>query len=286
MRKIEASGSFYKKDSCGYLINTTSIKNIPDAYNECIEEIKNIYLETFPNLDSVYLRGSLAEGKARFGFSDIDTFVVLKYKPSNKQIVKLKKYSEELTDNFLYDTKIDLEYNYINQILYDVDFKFMQTVIKVQSLIIYGDNTFQDSLKSSKPDSSLISTIFNLSSRVDFGFSKIKNAKSNKDIRYWCAWISRTMIRCCLELVIDKHNEYTRDLYLCYKVFCIYYPKKENMAKQVLFLAINPTSKIYEFSSLLKDFSNWLIIEAQKTYPERSIILNKPLSSKYIKYEK
>lgn len=281
MKAIELHGSFYKKNDKGFLVNTTSIERLSIDTIDFLDKIIIEYKRIFPNLDSIYIRGSAAEGKFREGVSDIDTFALIEKIPIKSQLEDLKETSTRLSKIYKNCIQVDLECVSKNDVLFDSDYKFMQTVIKIQSYLIMGDTYFQNSLPEIKPNSSLISLIFNLENRLNFAVAKIETI-GEIEIKYWCHWTMKTIIRACFELVIDKVEEYTRDLYLCYTEFTKYYPNKKDICYQALNFAINPTNNKNEILKIIKQLGYWVVNESKNVYPHKEIVIKKPISTKYL----
>ena len=74
------------------------------------------------------------------------------------------------------------------------------------------------------------------------------------------------MLRTGFELVMERANKYTRDLYPCYKAFADYYPEKESQMKEILHYALNPTDDMEKIRKLRGDFFPWLVEEVKKRY--------------------
>ncbi len=281
MKAIELHGSFYKKNDNGFLVNTTGIEKLTTDTKEFLDKIILEYKRVFPNLDSIYLRGSAAEGKFREGVSDIDTFALIEKEPKKSQLDDLKEISVRLSKTYKNCIQVDLECVIKNDVLFDSDYNFMKTVIKIQSYLIWGDTDFQNALPEVKPNSSLISLIFNLENRLNFAITKIESIEET-DIKYWCHWTMKTIIRASFELVIDKVEEYTRDLYLCYAEFVKYYPNKKDICYQALNFAINPINNRNEIINIINRLGYWIVKESKIVYPNKKIIIKKPISTKYL----
>ncbi|MBK7157280.1 MAG: nucleotidyltransferase domain-containing protein [Ignavibacteria bacterium] len=99
MKAIELHGSFYKKNDNGFLVNTTGIERLTTDTKEFLDKIILEYKRVFPNLDSIYLRGSAAEGKFREGVSDIDTFALIEKNLKKSPIRRLKRNICETIQN-------------------------------------------------------------------------------------------------------------------------------------------------------------------------------------------
>ncbi len=73
----------------------------------------------------------------------------------------------------------------------------------------------------------------------------------------------KIIVRAGLALVIDRENQYTRDLYPAYKIFSKHYPEKEAQMKQALKYAIEPVINADDVIAFLDDFGNWMILESK-----------------------
>ena len=83
-------------------------------------------------------------------------------------------------------------------------------------------------------------------------------------IRMMMGWISKRMIRCGFELVYDKVDVWTRDLYQCYKLFSDIYPEKQDKMKLVLMKAISPTTDRNDIFEIFNEIGDWLVEEIDK----------------------
>ena len=60
------------------------------------------------------------------------------------------------------------------------------------------------------------------------------------------------------ELIIEKEQQFTPDLYLCYKTFSKYYPTKETQMRQALDYFLNPITDLKTLEIFINQFGNWL----------------------------
>lgn len=69
---IQPTGSYFEVDRKGYLVNPASKDKLQDEWKPAIDDVVEAYKENFgENLKSVYIRGSVAKGKAIEYVSDI-----------------------------------------------------------------------------------------------------------------------------------------------------------------------------------------------------------------------
>lgn len=76
---IKPIGDFLIVDGEGYLINPCRSELIVSPWAEVVEDVKKAYLHYLPEkIHSLYVRGSVAKGKAIEEVSDIDMIVVVR----------------------------------------------------------------------------------------------------------------------------------------------------------------------------------------------------------------
>ena len=69
----------------------------------------------------------------------------------------------------------------------------------------------------------------------------------------------KVIIRTGFELVMEMENQYTVDLYPCYKAFSKYYPEKENQMYRALELYLEPSDDVNFLRRFINEFGLWLI---------------------------
>ena len=91
----------YKIDKNGFIVNEANSKKIQPYYRKILAEINKLYNEKLgDSLISVYIRGSVSVGKAKFGISDIDSVAVTKKEVSKEEILGIIKASKRLEKKY------------------------------------------------------------------------------------------------------------------------------------------------------------------------------------------
>lgn len=106
-----------------------------------------------------------------------------------------------------------------------------------------------------------------LYSRVRWLFAAILKKRSIFFVELYndcCGWIMKIIVRTGLALVIEKENQYTRDLFPAYKIFFKYYSEKRSEMKQALKCAITPIENPNEIIDFLDGLGNWMVNESEK----------------------
>ncbi|MAZ49427.1 MAG: hypothetical protein CME65_12780 [Halobacteriovoraceae bacterium] len=88
--------------------------------------------------------------------------------------------------------------------------------------------------------------------------------KEPEELKANCMWIMRRLLRGSFDLVIERENRFTRDLYCCYESVSHYYPEREAKLRSVLVYALNPSEDYKEWKELVEDTCNWIVKESQK----------------------
>ncbi|MNT67908.1 hypothetical protein D3C72_2060850 [compost metagenome] len=89
-------------------------------------------------------------------------------------------------------------------------------LLKTQSLFLEGIDVCKG-IPSFRPDVEMVSHVFNLKQELE------KHDLHSEGDR---KWMSRRIVRSGLEITLDRSQNFTRDLYLCFEQFVSYYPEK------------------------------------------------------------
>jgi len=261
--KIEKLGKILKIDKNGYLIKKASLKLIEPYWMKILKIIVDKYKKEFGiNIKSIYVRGSISQGTAKKGISDVDIIVIFNKLVSDADKKVAQKIEKTLKKQFPSIKGYDIKLATLEQIKGS---KKLCLFLKVQSVCIYGKD-ISSKLPQIKPGndtvihSKYIKII--LKKRRD-EIIKSKNKELTKDL---CFSLMKPILRVGYELVSKQEKAFTRDLYFCYKGFIKYYPQKEQDMYRVLELAINPTSDKNEILNIIDIFGGWLSKEVEKTF--------------------
>ena len=74
-----------------------------------------------------------------------------------------------------------------------------------------------------------------------------------------CQEITKILIRSGFELVMEKEQKFTTDLYLCYHVFSKYFPEKEQEMREILHLYLNPLEDEIYVKKIVNTLGKWVI---------------------------
>ncbi|MDO8604572.1 MAG: hypothetical protein Q7K40_04245 [bacterium] len=266
MKKIENIGGYLEIDKDGFIIKSATQEKFQKKWKPVIEEIKQAYIEHFGgDLHSVYIRGSVAKGEAVDNLSDVDTIA----------IVNLPKDKIDLKWSEKFSTKIDSKYPFVNGVEIVAGTpedavsknRGVHIMLKTQAVCIYGDDISEKigPLKPGKESAQHFRGIQNeLLDTVDF----FENgwAENNEEREERCSWIMKRILRTGFELVMEREQKYTRDLYPSYVSFAKHYPSKKYDMYEALELAMNPIHDSRVLVPFLRLWIGWLPGEIERVF--------------------
>tara|TARA_R100001594_G_scaffold6140_2_gene17936 strand:- start:2767 stop:3594 length:828 start_codon:yes stop_codon:yes gene_type:complete len=266
--KIKKTGKAYKFDKDNYLISYRKKSNIQKKWLPPLQEIVNKYNDFFVDgsLHSIYVRGSVASGMAFDNLSDIDLVVLFKnkyYQVSKYDAMQFfSSVEKDIKNDYPFVAKIDgKKGNYYKDIPIDIVFK-----IKHQSICIYGEN-MQGELPKFKKDA-IPSHLYNLYSCHDdiIGINNklLNSTPDSTQIKAMMKWASKVIVRSGFQLVFNRINVWSRDLYQCYKLFSDVYPEKQEKMKLALIKAILPTDNKNDMIEIYNEIGDWIIKETRR----------------------
>lgn len=253
---IRETGSYFDTDSEGYLVNPASIEKIQPDWKPVMEDIVERYkLQFGDRLAAVYVRGSVARGEAIAGVSDIDTFAFVNLPEESIPKGWATGFEEELKEKYPFLQGAELNVDPIAAAQDDA-------LMVGQSVCVYGTAI---EVPRVRVDAELaLRSLRGVPARLDQFAEWLTQDDSEEEVRNGCTWFMKFLLRAGFALTIPKAGLYTRDLYRCYETFAKYYPEQEPQMKEVLRLALNPTSAKEKLKELYATFGQWMRNEAQK----------------------
>lgn len=264
MTAIEKMGEYLETDAAGYIVNTASEKLIQEKWRPAVDEIVRAYKEQYGDaLHSVYLRGSVAKGKAADGVSDIDTYAFVDLPKEKIDRSWIPQFAEELMRQYPFVNGVEL----IVSLLEGFEHRRGQRIaIKTQGICLYGKD-LDGRIPQLKPGKDTVMHVHSIAKDVQ----KVRESVSSdnvsaEDVRKECTWIMKRILRTGCELVMERSGKYTRDLYPCYELFVQYYPEQAEEMRRVLDLAINPTKDEQKILTVLDGIGVWVGAEARRVF--------------------
>ena len=123
-----------------------------------------------------------------------------------------------------------------------------------------------DSIPPLKPGKDIAQHVKSIEREINNINKWLHSEHTDEEIRQKCTWIMKRLLRSGFELVMERSQKYTRDLYPCYEGFSEYYPDKKGEMYLVLELAINPTTEKTEIINILNGIGNWIVEEIKQVF--------------------
>lgn len=250
-------GGYFPKDKAGFLINPANWNLVPIIYQQFIYKL----LDKFPKnekslINSVYLRGSLARDIDEKHIADIDLFAL-----THKKGMRWEK--QEFIEQLIVETKKETGLNQEVEFYtssYDEDlllnYPALAAIIKTQSVCFSGQD-FAKKLPKFKPGKSLSLHYRWLESDIKKAIDKNATITEQKNAL-------KTLIRTGFEIVMERENEFTPDLYWCCKSFGKWYPEHANQMNNSLYFYLNANEINPTINTFLQEFGGHIVKESLK----------------------
>lgn len=260
--KIQKIGKVLKIDKDGFLIKKASLKLIELDWLKAVKTTVDKYKKEFGvNINSIYVRGSIAQGTAIKGISDLDMIIIFNKIVSEKDEKIALKIERMLKKEFPLIKYYNINLTTLEKVKNSKKLSFF---LKIQSVCVYGQDASVE-LPKVKPgkDTAIHSSYLKLI--FENRRAEILKIKNKEQIKNSCSALMKVILRVGYELIAKKEKAFTRDLYFCYKGFIKYYPEKNEEMYKVLDLALNPTSDKKEIFNIMIIFEDWLMNEIRKS---------------------
>jgi hypothetical protein len=261
MNKILPLGSCLATDSEGFLVFQPSLEKLQPHWHELLNQMVYVYRARYgKNLHGVYVRGTVAKGEAIDGISDLDTFALVREGEEEVQAEWSKEPREALTKKYPFCTGIEcivLPLASLNKIKPPKNINPWKRLIKTQSLCVYGED-LAPTIPPIKPGLEMVAHLFSLGEDLPDEAELATFRKKD------CTWLMKRIVRSGFELVMERAQTFSRDLYPCYEHFARYYPEKEAGMKRALELAVFPTDDPTLVRPITENLGRWLAAEGAK----------------------
>lgn len=265
MHEIRPMGGYLEVDQDGYIVKQASIEKIPGKWKPLIEEAVSAYKNQYKDsLLSVYVRGSVAKGEAIDGISDLDTIAVTTTLPAVGTSWG-EAFSVEMVKKYPFVEKVEILAQTLGQAL-DPN-RGVHIMLKTQAVCVYGKD-LSDGIPKLRPGKEACQHVWSIQSELQatMDFFEDERADGPGEARKKVAWILKRIVRTGFELVMEREQKYTRDLYPCYESFSKYYPEKQALMRETLYLALNPMDKPEKIKGLLKSWMEWMPREIERIF--------------------
>ncbi len=259
-KEILKLGNLLQANKDGVLLSDLKKNSIQPKWGKVVKKAVLLLKKQIPGIYSVYVRGSVATGRAIDNVSDVDFLVVTKKQTRDVYKQRVFYNLEILAKEFPFITRFDVGYYTAKDI---VNIK-ERVLVKLRSVCVYGKD-ISPKIPILKPGQDICVTLLGLEREIEQTLSEIEEGYYTKDnTKAMCTWMMKRLVRGGLELVSERDGVFTRDLYLCYENFSAHYPKYKKYSYEALGLAIYPEDNISKIKKIVKTYGGFLIKESKK----------------------
>jgi hypothetical protein len=257
--EIKNIGSLHLLDAHGYILNPCVYPVTQKEYAEVVDWILTHCRSSLgDSLHSLYLRGSVAKGQAIPFISDIDTLLITHYSITEKQQQQVIEIKEKINEIFPFVTKAEIMAEPVEQ----TEKTWLKFLLKTQCVCIYGTDLIP-AIEPFKPGKSAYAHSLHIVKQITELQPELEPITEPEVIKEACVWIMKALVRTGFELVMERDQSYTRDLYPNYERFSAYYPEKEPEMRRILSLAIEPTESKEIINEVLNAIKPFMIEETR-----------------------
>lgn len=267
------SQPFLKMDEQGFLVNTSSEEKILAPWDSIVREIKLACLTNLKGkLRSVYVAGSVAQGTAVMGTSDVDLYAVVDAPLAEINISWWNILSRELRTKYPFIPKIDLLFVPYADFLSPHRLSMAKFIIKTQAACIFGEN-IASFIAPYQPGERTLFQVYLIKKHLLKAKAALVRPVSVEHTQRWCSWIMKRILRAGFELVLERERKYPLTISACYLTFARYYPMQAHEMKRVLEYATNPPTDPVLVLALINKFGPWITEQAQ-AFTKRKVRLS------------
>ncbi len=267
MIDIHPIGSVLPVDNAGNIVRVASKDKIVSPWKTAVGYLTDQYIKYLgDNLSAVYVRGSVAKGQAAEGVSDIDTIALVHYMPNATELTWKSTVLKEFRQRYQFADGAEMEILEFDEVLQlnNESTQWYRFVIKTQSVCVWGADIIPK-LPSYKLGDSLKVHSSQLEAEIQ-GLVSDLPMLSPEATKKKCRWIMKRLVRTGYELVMEREQGYTRDLYPCWVGFSRHFTEESMAMRQALSLALNPTSDKQQICNILNTIGSVVARRARQQH--------------------
>lgn len=250
-------------DEDGIIITEVSLLKITAPFKQIVEAVKDEVLQAFgSDIDSIYLYGSVANGRAIEGKSDLDIILVFKEKASDELSKKVKDLGERLTEQYKLTLRdVGFATTYTSDALSEKERLGGLCFLKHLCVCICGNDITKD-IPGFKPSRD-VARGFNgdIEKSLTSYRTKLKEAVSKQDIKNLSQSIGKKIVRTGFSLVMPRAESWTTNMQKSCDTFTYYYPERKAEMETALAWSKEGSADATQVLQFLDTFGSWLTEE-------------------------
>ena len=254
-------------DKNGAIITEVSLDKVTEQFKPIVDDVLTTVVKDFSSeLESVYLYGSIATGKAIEGKSDLDILIVLKEKASKELGAEISALENRLTEKYASMLRgVGLAVTNIDEVKSETEASGLMCFIKHLCVCIYGNDLARNvsAFKPTKEVANGFSSDF--SDKLEAFKKKLATTTLSEDeMKTQSQAFAKRMIRTSFSLVIPRSQSWTTDLKKSTDTFSYYYPEKAKEIRVALQWSEEGSADVQEVTGFLDNFGEWLSAEFER----------------------
>ena len=258
-------GRYLPLDSNGRIINDRSTSKIQGQWKPLLDDLVGLFKENEPSLHSVYVRGSVADGRAIDGISDVDSFAVIN---TDEDVPMLNcnwidQANNQLRAKYPFCDGVETYLLPKSRLFSDRKTAFY---LQTQSVCIYGDDVIPQLQPYRVGEEATFSHAKNLEYDLGYIRSKLYLNDDPNFVRSCCKKIMKRIVRAAMETCMVEQGRYTRDLFLSHEMFALSNPEEAGRIAKAMHYALNPISDQSKLLQGISETGDWLVYHIQQKF--------------------
>ena len=270
--EVRRIGRLVPVDNEGYVVRDVDAANIRPPWDAPLSAVVEACLEHWGgNVHGIYVRGSVPRGLAVEGVSDIDCYALVRGRQFEIDTAWIEAKCHALDARFTFQTGVEivpfsLEATRASPPPHPM-YRFVQFSLATNCVCIHGED-LSAKLPRFRPGPEIAVRALNFPSELRQTVERLGSAPDAAETRRLCAGMMKRILRTGFELVMEREQAYTRDLYFCYEAFARHYPDREREMRRALELAVAPSGDPREVLAFVSEAGIWLLEQIAEAFPD------------------
>ncbi len=258
-------GRYLPLSNSGHIINDRAESKIQPQWRPLLDDVIELFKEKEPKLHSIYIRGSVADGRAIDGISDIDSLALLDTDEDAPMLdcSWIEEANQSLGKKYPFCDGVETYLLPKERALSDRKSGFY---IQSQSICIYGEDIIPRLSPYRVGEDSTFSHAKNLEYDLRYIRQKLYENSDPDFVKTCCKKVMKRIVRAAMESCMVEQNRYTRDLFLSNEMFALSCPEESGRIAKAMHYALNPTEDQGELLQVIAESGDFLVHHIQQKY--------------------
>jgi hypothetical protein len=266
---VRRNGGLAPVDEQGFVVGDVDRAYIRPPWDAALDAIvQECVTHWGDRLHSLYVRGSVPRGLAVEGVSDIDCYALVRGPTADIDNGWIEEACAALDERFPFQTGIEIVPFSVEETLTSPDalHRIVRFSLGTNCVCLYGEDV-SPTLPRFRPGPEIAVRATNLPAELRHAIEQLESGPDADETRETCTWIATRFVRTGFELVMEREQAYTRDLYPCYETFARHHPARARDMRWALELAVSPSGDARELLPFVRDLGGWLVARGAETFP-------------------